>query len=140
MYSNITGAQLNAATGISAVSGANLTGTNLTGWNTSGKYLSSVNFTGSNITVAQLNASGAMNSANFTGLNLTGFAPTNKNILGANFSNVTGLTAAAIASASDIRTINLTGTGITKAQLEAALISVGKNPASAQYNTSSITF
>lgn len=76
---------------------------------------------------------------NLTGQNLSGWQPT-YNISRANLTNVTGLTASSLASATNITQLNLRGTGITKAALDAALVAAGKNPAAGNYDTGTIQF
>lgn len=98
-------------------------------------FSKTTNFQGS-----MLNNANSIQSSNLTGKNLTGFNPAGKNLYRAKLTNTTGLTAAQVASASNIRYLNLQGTGITKAQLETALVAAGKSISAYNFATSSILF
>jgi uncharacterized protein YjbI with pentapeptide repeats len=97
----------------------NLSGLNLSGWDTAGKNLFMVNLVGSNVTVAQLNGASYIHEANLSELNLTDWDTTERDLSGVNFvgSNVT---AAQLNAAGDILWVYLSGTGITRADLESA--------------------
>lgn len=123
--------------------GTNMGTTDMTGYNYAGKVIAG-NFTQvQNMTGTQLNSLSSMVhagsfTANLSGRDLTGWQPT-YNIKNANLQNTTGITASSIATATTITGINLRGTGITKAALDAALAAVGKSPTGV-YDTSTIQF
>lgn len=99
------------------------------------------NFSGvTNFTGSMLNSTGSLQSVNVSGKNLAGLNTVNRDMYAANLSNTTGITPAQLAQASSIQNMNLSGTGITRNQLNAALISAGKNPNVGAFNTNTITF
>jgi len=49
----------------------NLSGLNVTGWDTTGRYLWGINFSGSNVTAAQLNGASIIRDANLSGTGIT---------------------------------------------------------------------
>lgn len=138
--SGITGANLKNATtfrnnqlgtldmtGFSTAANANLDGTNF----------SQV----TNLNASSLNNAGQYQYASFSGQNMTGFNANNgKYLYGANFENATGLTAAALANAGGLNTVNLKGTGISKAQMTAALQALGKQTTSGLTNVNTMQF
>jgi len=140
--------------GVKNFTGANITNhiywgtdmgtTDMTGYNFTGRTIAGDFRNVKNMTGADLNRAGSLIhagifSTNLSGRDLTGWQPT-YDIRNANLSNTTGITAQSIATATNITGINLRGTGISKAQLDAALTAAGKNPATGNFNTSTISF
>lgn len=153
----ITGAQMEASGYRSSSSSpmyysqANLSGLNLVGFVTSGRAFSNVNFVGSTLNGTQAMQAGDISTANLSGLNMTGATGFNSTLRGVNFQNATGLTAEAIASSLRIANypgetiphLNLRGTGITKAALDAAIAAAGnsgQNVGLGSMDTSNILF
>lgn len=84
--------------------------------------LNAANFTNTtNFNGSMLNNTTNTSSINVSGLNMTGFNPTGKNLRMANLANTTGFTASQLVGASNIQYTKLTGTGITKPDIIAAL-------------------
>jgi uncharacterized protein YjbI with pentapeptide repeats len=137
--SNITAEQLNAST---TYTNSNLSGLDLTGLNTSGKWLAGVNLSGSTVTGEQLNAvQGAWGiaSSNLSGLDLTGLNTVGRELYEVNLSN-SNITIEQLVASNGIWRANLSGTLITRAGLEAALIAANKNPNAYPNDLNYVTF
>lgn len=94
----------------------------------------------SNLTMAQINSATNYQQAVMAGMDVTGFDPTGKDISKVILAGATGLTASTLASASGLNNINISGTGVTQPQLEAALALSGRTPGEVASIISSITF
>jgi uncharacterized protein YjbI with pentapeptide repeats len=96
-----------------------------------------------NMTGADLNRIRGFESylqpTNLSNRDLTGWQPTYP-IPFVNLTGVTGITAESLVNSTDIRKLRLTGTGITKEALEAALRAAGKDPTTGNFDTSTIIF
>jgi len=142
---NLTGANFSRAVGSFQVVEANMGDIDMTGFPYDTRLFRGTDLRNvKNMTGADLNQSRGFSThggsrTNLSGRDLTGWSPTYP-IINADLINVTGITAQSLVNATDIRGIRLTGTGITKAQLDAALLAVGKDPTSTMYNTASIRF
>lgn len=127
--SNVTGEQLNAMSDFKRV---NLSGVvNLTGLNTAGANLIHVNFSNSGITASQLNQAANISQSTLSGLDLTDLNTANRDLQWADLSGST-ISVQQIVSAGGIQGVNLVGTGISEAQLRAALTAAGKDPSITQ--------
>jgi uncharacterized protein YjbI with pentapeptide repeats len=96
-----------------------------------------------NMTGADLNRIRGFQSyiwpTNLSNRDLTGWQPTYP-IPFVNLTGVTGITAESLVNSTDLRKLRLTGTGITKEALEAALRAAGKDPTTENFDTSTIIF
>ena len=93
-------------------------------------------------------------NTNFSGLNLAGFAPVSGGIIllgggpyftrgtltNANFTNATNLSVNTLAQAASLNGVILTGTGITRSQLESALLATGRSNSTVTSILNTITF
>ena len=136
---NLTGSQLNGATNFGF---SNLSGLDLTGFNPTGKSFYGANLSGtSGISGTNLSGGSDFSLANLSRMNLSNFTPAGKSLRSANLNGASGLTAASLAQATSIAHTDLRGTGITRAQLDAALAAAGKEQwAGGPFHTATITF
>jgi type II secretory pathway pseudopilin PulG len=117
--------------------------TDFSGSNINGGLLNTIpvtNVTDSTMTVwgGTSNAAknyGSLRGSVFTGLDLSGLDMNGRNVAGADFSSVTGLTADNLARSARLDQINLTGTGITRRDLEDAWVRAEKDLGSLPVNT-----
>lgn len=136
----LTGTQLNGATDVAR---ANLSQRDLAGFNPTGRSFYMTDLSGSTgITGTQLNGVTDVMFAGLANMDLTGFNPAGRDLAGVNLANTTGITPELLATTKGLVGVNLSGTGITRAALEAALIAAGKNtsPAAWYYNLDRVTF
>ena len=141
-FSNTTGLTGSNFNGVSTLYGSKLTGIDLSGFTGTNTVLQYTDFTGTQNFNANIinNANPIINGINLSGQNLTGVNFTGKQLNSGNYTNATGLTPQMIANATSISNLVLTGTGITKSALDAALITAGKDPNTGNFNTNTITF
>jgi uncharacterized protein YjbI with pentapeptide repeats len=108
--------------------GTKLSGLNLTGFDMENRAFLGVNFANSTgLTGIDFTKTRSMTAVNVSNLNMTGFSGDGKVLLHVNFSGASGLTPQSLAKATHLSGTNLMGTGITRAQLEAALTEAGTN-------------
>jgi prepilin-type N-terminal cleavage/methylation domain-containing protein len=145
--SNVTVAQLNSPNNLTGpefpfvdIQGTNLQGRNLTGLITTDRVLNDVNFTGATISTAQLNQASSYTGAKLNGRNLSGLNTSNKSLNNVDMSNSTNITMTMLTGSNGLRGMKLTGTGITRPALQAALDANVPPRAGFQYDLNTVTF
>jgi len=111
---------------LGSVANMDLSDLDLTGLNTAGVDFGGTNLVGTLLSSAQLNAAYSYAWANMSGRNFEGFAPAGKSLIGCDLSG-SNITIAQIISSGGIMGANLSGTGITREALAAAISAAGKS-------------
>lgn len=112
----------------------NLSGVQTLGdWDTTGRDLTWIDFTGSNISTAQISAANNIDYSDFSGVNLSGLNLQGKGITGTSFSGALNFDSSALNNADNLERINLAGLNLN------AWNTTGKNLESFNLSGSTIT-
>lgn len=134
-YTDVTGITAAALNGATTMYGVNFGTLDMTGFSANGKNLNRANFSNtSNFNGAMVNGATVYEDSVFNNQNMTGFNPAGKSLMNVDFVNSTGLTPSMLASAASLRQVDLTGAGISRSALDAALTLAGKNPAHSDFS------